>query len=198
MNTSSQKPFKTTNFIFWTGLISAVLLVLVYAYLFYTARSIGRHNAELSAEAQVLENQASEVGELKQSLASIQVRRPVLVSYFIDAADIVPFLETIEGYGRQTNIATKFSTFVFKKAPDMLAVSMSAEGSFTDLYHFMALLEAAPYQISMTNVDVQAKTPKGLDGDKAAPTVWEAQISLAVTSITGVPKDSPKATTPKK
>ncbi len=187
MEHESQKPFKTTSFIFWGTLAVALLAFLVYAYLFSTVKSTGEHNAALSAEVETLEGQASEVGELKRDLALVQARQPVLVSYFIDANDIVPFLETIEGYGAETNVTTKFNTFVFKRAPDMLAVSMAANGSFADLYHFMALLEAAPYEISMTNVNVVA-TAAG----------WEAQISLAVTSITGVPKDSPKATTTKK
>ncbi len=200
MNSGSQKTFKTTTFIFWIALAAIVVMMAVYAYFFHTVRSIGEHNAALSAEATTLEDQASQAGDLKKSLSLIQARQPVLASYFIDAADIVPFLETIEGYGRQTNITTKFSTFVFKRAPDMLAVTMTADGSFTDLYHFMALLEAAPYEISMTDVSVEAQSPKGLqaEGSATGAAGWEAQISLAVTSITNVPKDAPKVAVPKK
>lgn len=197
MNNESEKPFRTSSLIFSLTLIAALLMCVVYAYLFDVIKKTGEGNASLERETVTLEGQASQVGELKRSLAVIQERRPVLVSYFIDATDIVPFLETIEGYGRQTNVTTKFNTFTFKKSPDMLAVSMVADGSFTDLYHFMALLEAAPYEINMTNVDVQAQIPKGLDPatvKNSAPAVWEANISMAVTSITGVPKDAVKAT----
>jgi Tfp pilus assembly protein PilN len=191
MHNENLKPFKNTTAIFWATLGAAIVLIAAYIYLYYQIKTIGEHNTALSAETKILESQESEVGELKKSLSAIQARQPVLVSYFIDASDIVPFLETIEGYGRKTNVEAKFTTFVFKKAPDVLAVTMTATGSFTDLYHFMALLEAAPYSISMTNVDVQAKSLKGLQADdqSVGSTEWEAQISLAVTSITGVPKD---------
>ena len=195
MNNESQKPFKTSSVIFWLTLIAALFMCFVYAYLFHTIRVIGQDDASLDAETTTLEGQASEVDVLKKNLASIQERQPVLTSYFIDASDIVPFLETIEGYGRQTNVATKFNTFTFKKAPDMLVVSMVADGSFTDLYHFMALLEAAPYEITMNTADVEAQLPKGLEANQktTAPTGWEANITLSVTSITNVPKDAPKA-----
>ena len=196
MNNLSEKPIRVTNTIFVAIVIAALCVIGAYGYLFNTIKTIGEQNAALEVETNTLEAQASQVGELKKDLALIQARRPVLVSYFIDASDIVPFLETIEGYGKQTNVKTKFNTFVFKKTPDMLAVSMVADGSFTDLYHFMALLEAAPYEIGMTSVNVQAQKPKGLDASKgqvAGPAVWEAQISLAVTSITGVPKDAVKS-----
>ncbi len=214
MNNGSQQPFKTTNLIFWLTLASVLVMAGVYAYLYVTVRSIGENNAALAAEANTLEGQASQVGQLKQELSLIQTRQPELVSYFIDASDIVPFLETIEGYGRQTNVTTKFNTFVFKKAPDQLAVTLVADGTYTDLYHFMALLEAAPYEISMTSADVSAVNPKGLQATTttttatgtgtaktptaSVPDTWEAQISLSVLSITNVPKDAPKATVPKK
>ena len=200
MNNASHKPLKYSTVIFWATFGVFVLMCFVYGYLFHTIRQTGLAGAALEAETSTLEDQASEAGEIKKNLSLIQARQPVLASYFIDASDIVPFLETIEGYGRQTNVTTKFNTFTFKRAPDMLAVSMVADGSFTDLYHFMALLEAAPYEITMTSADVQAQLPKGLKPDEqsAAVTGWEAQINLSITSITNVPKDAVKATAPKK
>ncbi len=189
MKKSTLKPFKLTNLIFWGSLVGLLLVLFVYWRVYVAVRAIGQNNAALTAETATLEDQASKAGELKKSLATVQERQPVLASYFIDANDIVPFLETIEGYGRTTDVAVKFTMFTFKNSPDKLVVTLSAEGAFANLYHFMALLEAAPYQLNISSVNVMelgsvAQDPKL----KVVPVrTWQALISVDVTSITGVP-----------
>jgi hypothetical protein len=177
MSSSTPKQFRTTSIAFWASLTILVAAAFLYVFLYQATRSVGSSNALLQAETTVLEGEQSEVGSLKRDLAANQARQPVLVSYFIDAADIVPFLETVEGYGRTTNVAVKFDTVDIKRAPDQLAVTLTGEGSFTNLYRFIALVEAAPYELTFTNASVEKS---GTSGE------WQARLSLAVTSITGV------------
>ena len=125
---------------------------------------------------------------MRQSLADTQEKQKTLTSYFIDASNIVPFLETVEGYGKTTNVATNFDTVDTKKSPDRLDVELTADGSFVNLYRFVALLESAPYEFTITKADIHLAVPLGFQAVGNGPHSggWEAKIALSVTSITGV------------
>lgn len=188
MKISKLKPFRTTKLVFWLSLAGAIVALGLYVYLFYTVQKIGQHTAALTAETRTLEAEESEVGKLKKDLAANQARQPILVSYFIDASDPVPFLETIEGYGRATNVTVKFDTVDIKRAPNQLAVTLTSDGNFADLYRFMALVESAPYEFAITNADIRSVIPAGLTPAQKSGHVnaWQARISISVFSVTGV------------
>jgi len=128
------------------------------------------------------------VGQFRKNLTATEEQRQKLSSYFIDAKDIVPFLETIEGYGTDTGIEVTFSSVDIKKTPSRLDVGIFAEGDFDDLYRFLSLLEAAPYEITFTEVDVHSNVIEGLvpTGTQPYSAAWSAAITLSVLSISGV------------
>jgi Tfp pilus assembly protein PilN len=180
--------------IFWTTLLGALLLIAVYAYLYHMIGTIGQNISLLQSQTQVLETQQSEVDQLKKNLAATQVSQQTLQSYFIDASDIVPFLETLEGYGKNANVVVKYQTVQIAGSPAELEVALTADGSFVDVYRFIASLEAAPYEFSITSATVESQGPNP-DPNAKGPQVitWDAAINLSVASISGV---SAKTATP--
>ena len=193
MKNSQTKPFRQTKIVFFFSLLGVVISAGIYMYIFHMITTIEQETSVLIQDTNTLSAKESQIGVLKKNLQANQEREPALLSYFIDANDIVPFLETIEGYGRSTNVAVQFSTVDIKPAPDQLVASFKGVGSFTNLYRFMALLEAAPYEFTINNATIQSSgSPSGVavKGQPAPGISWEADISLSVTSVSGVPKAS--------
>lgn len=183
--TSVQSIRTTRKALSIAGALLAVA-VLAYVYLFYSLKSASRHVADLTAETTALELQESEIGQLRKNLTATEERREKLASYFITSGDVVPFLETVEGYGRSLSVTTKFEKVEVRKDPDQLYVSLVAQGSFVDIYRFLALIEAAPYEIVVSNARVSSMVPPGLDPVGTGPHSqgWEARVMLSVISIT--------------
>ena len=116
-------------------------------------------------------------------------RRAALVSYFVDAHNPVPFEETIERYGTQTNTPVSFNGLEVKSNPNRLDVSFNVRGNFADLYKFFALLESSPYEFSVNNVNMQLAVPIGFLPTGAgahSKNDWQAMVSMSVYSISGV------------
>ena len=197
MDHSRQRPFTTTSFIFGLALATALVGWALYAYLFHEVSAIAHQTVALTSEnAQLSDEQSMEV-ELKNDLAANQARQPVLNSYFVDATDPVPLFETIESYGQETNVTATIDSVDIKKSPNRLVVSVTGDGNFADVYRFVALLEAAPYEFSVSSASVRsiaaaptnAPAPAAGKAAKAAApteTQWETKLTLSILSVTGI------------
>jgi len=180
------KPFQKIHATLWRAIFFAVVLLAAYGYFFYTVYATRQHVALLTKETSVLQAEESESSQIKKQVADTDERRTALVSYFIDAKDPVPFEETIEGYGTKTNTTVLFDGLEIKNDPDRLDASFNVEGSFSDIYRFLQLLETAPYDFSVSNMNLQVSVPSGFTPVGTGPhskTDWQARILLSVYSI---------------
>ena len=204
MDHSRQKPFQTTRFIFGASLVAMLAGWGLYAYLFHDVSVIGRETVTLTNENAKLQSEQSKEVELKNDLAANQARQPVLNSYFVDATDPVPLFETIEGYGRDTGVTVTIDSVDIKKSPNRLVVSVTGDGAFSDIYRFIALLEAAPYEFSFSSASVRSAAtqtkqpvtptvPGKATAQPAAPTAtpWEVKMTLSIVSVTGITSATP-------
>ena len=164
------------------------MLVLVigggYAYAFLHVRALNQQSATLATETAALEKQESDIGQLRLNVKATDENLQNLNTHFIHTSDPVPFLTTVEDYGRTASVSTKFDAVSVDKKPDRLIVSITAQGTFPAIYKFLSLLEAAPYQIAFSEVNVQSFSASATPNSKQKPqTIWEAHIALAVLSI---------------
>ena len=179
-------PFETTRTSFWAMLAVALVSVAAYAYLFVTLRDINARNAELTRESETLVAEQSQAAAIRDTLAKTDASRATISSYFIDADNVVPLLETVEGYGTRAAVTTKFSNVLLQPKPRAVTVTVDAIGSFTNVYRFVSMLEAAPYELQITSAQVQTYLPPG----QQEPTVpgvsdWDATVTFSVLSVNG-------------
>ncbi len=176
----------TQKLIFATILL--VVSIFLYGYLFSHVISLTKSNSVLATEVRRIEDQESKITILKRAVLSTEESRKILTSYFIDSKDIVPFLEKVEEYGRDTSVSVKFINVDIAKSPKRLNLMLNAEGQFTNLYRFLALLESVPFEVVFNTFDIKAlpsEVPTGV-GKQSLPVNWEATVNLSVLSITGV------------
>lgn len=186
MHIETPKTFKSTRMIFAVAMVVFVLSVGIYGYFFYALKSTSRTAANLETEVKSLQAQESEIGVLRKNLAATEESRAKLVSYFIQTNDIVPFLETVESYGRGVNVSTEFEDVKVVDKPTSIVLTVVGKGSFANIYRFVSLVEAIPYEISVQSASVQSLIPAGLspDGPGTHGDQWEVRLSLTVTSVT--------------
>ncbi|MEI6316489.1 MAG: hypothetical protein WCO65_02045 [bacterium] len=180
------KPFQKIHTTLVRAVLFAVLCLIGYGYFFFVVHQTRQNVALLTRETAVLENEQSQSSQIKSQLNQTDERRSTLVSYFIDVKNPVPFEETIEGYGIKTNTTVLFNGLEVKKDPARLDTSFTVEGSFADMYHFFALLESAPYDFSISNLNIQTSVPVGFQpAGKGIHTKndWQARVLMSVYSI---------------
>ena len=139
------KPFKKINSTLFKAVVCTLVFLFGYGYFLYTVNTTRQNVLSLTKETAVLEAEESEAGQIKKELTATEAKRSVLVSYFVDVNNPIPFEETIESYGKKTNTTVSFQGLEVKKTPSRLDTSFTVGGSFVDLYKFFALLESAPY-----------------------------------------------------
>ena len=188
MITPDTKPFRITRRVLTVSVLFFTIALCIYAWFVFVLQITTKHISSLGKQVEILQTQEREVGTLKQELAAMEERQKQLSSYFIDVDNIVPFLETIENYGHQTNVTTKFDSFEIHKDPNRLDVALVADGSFADIYRFFALIENTPYATRLNTASLDLAVPLGFAPQGTGPhsSGWEAHATLSVFSITGV------------
>ena len=170
------KPFQKINKTIVASVIFAGVVFAGVGYFFSLEKAQRQDVASLTKEIAVLTVEESQANKIKKQLSETDAKRSVLVSYFVDVNNPVPFEEAIENYGLQTNTKVNFEGLEVKKSPKSLNSAISVSGNFTNIYRFLALLESAPYELSVTNLDLQS----------ADAGLWKARISLSVYSVNGI------------
>ena len=183
------KPFKKIHTTLIWAVFVAVMCLLAYACAFYMVNDARANVQSLTSQTATLEREQSEASQIKQQLTDTDAKRLTLVSYFVDVHNPIPFEETIEGYGKNTNTQVLFEGLEVQQSPNRLDASFTVNGSFADIYKFLALLETAPYESSINSLSVQLSSPFNMPGSTNAVTgkpEWQARVTMSVYSVSGV------------
>lgn len=177
--------FKNARLILVASFLLFIAFGVAYGYIYFTIQNISYKTQGLAEEVSMLSAQEATVGVLKSSLASTKEKQTTIHSFFVDSTNIVPFLETIEGYGTNANVSVKFVNVAINPSPASLNVSLTAVGSFPALYHFLALLEAAPYELGINTATIQSVPSTQVATKKGPPPPddWQGNISLSIYSV---------------
>ena len=186
MDRSRQITFQKTDFLLAAAVILALAAWGAYAYLFHETHAAGREDAALAGQSLALQAEQSQASGLAGKLAADSADEPELASYFVDATDPAPLFAALEGYGAEVGVTVAVSSADVKREPDRLVVTLKSDGSFASTYRFLSLVEAAPYDFSLTNAKValvpDATAKAGKPVAKAAPE-WEATMTVSITTV---------------
>ena len=183
------KPFKKIPVTLSLMVLITVVAFCSYGYFFIILSQTRQSVGELTNNISVLESEQSETDQIQKQLSDVDARHTVLASYFVDVNDPVPFEEAIEGYGKQTNVQVSFQGLQVNTAPNSLVTSFSTQGTFANTYRFLALVESAPYELSIDTIGLQSAGPVAPNPAVKASTaanVWNTNISLSIYSVTGI------------
>ncbi len=117
-----------------------------------------------------------------------------LLSSVVPANGSVSFISMIEGLAKQAHAGVRIQNVsiasVTKVAPsastsnfDALVLNLSVQGSWNDVYTFLAMLETLPYKVRLNNISLNQavySTPSANGHSTSAQSFWSGTLTLSV------------------
>ncbi len=178
-------------------IVAAVCVLVSAGALFGLWWGVQRTQASIGALTEVINAsstyQASEalrerrVEETKQQRADVD-------AYFADVSALVPFLEQVEGLARIAGVTSKVDSVSEETRPlsdiqsgkdkkatyGVVNVTVSFEGSWTQAYRFLSLIEHIPYASRIERAEL-SKVEDTSDAEKRAG--WKGFVVFTVAKL---------------
>jgi len=148
------------------------LALLAYGFFFYHINQKNVRAAALGEEIAL----ASETENLARSLTSLlsgtEAARTEFSRYFITHDSIVVFIERVERLGKNSGVAVSFSSV--EEGKGRFTAYLTMEGGFANVYRFLELLEAMPYELEVARFTISVP-PLPLQKEGA---LWEGEATI--------------------
>lgn len=164
----------------FAGLLAYGVLLFLVVRNIDTAMSA---SAELSGES----NKEASLRLLKKSVNDTEEARAKISAHFVSEDGTVSFIEKVESLGGISHAQVVLrSVSIEGEKNDMLKLELSAIGSFSEVFHFLALAENLPFKTLFEKTSM-LKLPKEKGDSK-----WEAVATLDLLSFGGTASTSNK------
>ena len=163
------------------GVVSMGVTVGAYVWLLGKVQSTAADAALLVEEGTLLAAQNEQTQAVRRVVRATQQEREKLNSYFITDGGIVGFLESIEALGAFSSADVRIVSVEEGNPIDKdklikpLFVDVELSGSFSEVFHTLALIESFPRAMSVRTVRL-TQVPKQL--------IWQATVGIQVLKIT--------------
>ena len=161
------------------GIAAALFALSVAGYVFayFTVTGMGAQVALLDAEIAVKGEELKNIQEARSALTALAAREANIQAYFIEDAELVSFLEHVgsvgESFGARVEVLG-VSESTLEDARSAISLSLQVSGSFDAVMRTVGALEHAPYDITLSNLAIDA-----VERDEAG-SVWAAQVSYEI------------------
>ena len=151
MNSNSSK---TQNYLTTTSVILLLSLVC-YGVFFYLVSINEKQMLALEKDLLVLRKNETRATSERSVLNSTEKDRALLYKYFIDPNNIVVFIEKLESLASISDSRISLSSVdIDKNKKNLLKLNFSVNGSFEQVFHFLALLESLPFEINIKSFNL--------------------------------------------
>ena len=131
-----------------------------YMWLFTKVNDTIREAAIISESAQLLSAQNAYTQTIRKIVRDTSDEREKINSYFVTDEGLVSFLEDIEGLGTRAGVNLEVQSVSVGNTIDKdglvspLRLSLESEGTITEIYYILSLLEAYPKALSVRRVQI--------------------------------------------
>lgn len=171
-------------------LVSATAFFIFSCFMFfflYRQIELNSYKSETVLNSWGQETQRrAEITSLNYSMKSIDGEIKQLNQHFISSSDVVPFLNTVEGWGPKVNVNVEILSVDASSDNKELNVVINASGSFEGVYKFLNLLENSPYEINIYFLDLKKKEDFNVsDSNKKINSnpKWELDLKIKLLSF---------------
>ncbi len=175
-----------TILIFSTSIILLIISIMVLVFFFKIIENKNKHTGVVlttlsnkiteKVNSQAIEKRAANINETKEAINS----------YFVNGKEIDSFINYLENLGIISGVELKVDSFeISPGSKNILIVSISTEGTFSNVMKALVFIENAPYKIHVmrTSFD-QQQVFSNLDSKNSkksiVSTVWKSEISFSV------------------
>ncbi len=171
------KNISTTQKITITIILFMVVALFGYVQLYKYVRSQQEKLVTLEQELHSVDVVSESQQEVRHFLDETASDREEFNKYFVSIEDPTPFLEQIDMIAQTASTAVEVSELDMKYVDDDKLLSkypkelqkevqliLSVEGEWSEVYHFLVLLEQLPYALSILNVAFSLENEEMLGG----------------------------------
>ena len=175
--------------------VSAIVIALLGIMVFIGMRITINEQVTRTLQEKIIteEQQSTEFTTLTKTIKATEAQNAQLAKYVLTPEDVVPFLTTLEQVGKDTNTEVVLTTVAVEQKketiPAHLAVTLTATGSFENVYRTLRTFEALPYEHTITSVIFTAGGAQGFKNSTTSKTVmptealWKLSLSFTITSV---------------
>lgn len=173
------------------ALLSLITTLAVIGVLVFFFVIIKHKNEHTSAVLTTLENKIQKkknIHTLSDKIAEVEPIRSTLNSYFVNPGEIDSFVGYLENLGTESGAPVKVeSVEISPLTKNTIIVQISSEGDFSNVLQALALLENAPYTITIQQsyinkrMQTVTETVKGVQKSKQVP-IWHSDITFTLLS----------------
>lgn len=175
--------------------VSAIVIALLGIMVFIGMRIKANEQVTQLLQEKIIteEQQSTEFTTLTKTIKATEAQNAQLAKYVLTPEDVVPFLTTLEQVGKDTTTEVVLTTVAVEQKkeaiPAHLAVTLTATGSFENVYRTLRTYEALPYEHTIESVTLTAAGAQGFKNNipskTAIPTepLWKLALSFTITSV---------------
>ena len=157
----------------------SLLLFGFYIFFYVHIQSMEEATHAAIIEARQLQQRSDELTNLNSVVRNIDAKKKALGGFFVasDREQFVQFLEDIEAIGDSSGASVSVKPVGdadMKGVVDELGLDLFVEGSWSDVYYFLTLLENFPMKLTITGVSFNEQPDEE---------TWRGTVSIKVLQI---------------
>ena len=163
-------------------ILTVIMLVLVslYIFVFYLIRNEDKKTSLLEQNFSLMAKKEELMLSEQSIIRETEEKRKDIDKYFINQGNVVVFIEKLESLGAISGGKVSLSSVdIDKSRKNVLKANLSVSGGFSELFHFLSLLEAIPFEINIKHISLTSYMPTGpLAQDKKNKSEWDMNLSI--------------------
>lgn len=182
------KQFKTTKQILALTMILAIASVVFYVLFFNNVKGKNETISTIINDIDIAIQKETRLKSAKDIIKDTETGRGKLDTYFIDNEEIIDFIEEIEKIGRDIGVEIEIISVSISDSKiqrdnisEVLNLDLKAEGKWSSVFHFLALIEKMPFKINISKINLQVVYN---DGDKKNSSgIWKGFFSISAIKL---------------
>lgn len=169
--------------------LSAAIALVALAVLIFFFKTIENKNKHTSVVLTTLADKVKQKENMKsliEKVNKVSEMSDTINSYFVNSKEVDSFINYLENLGSSAGVELEVQNFdVSTISKDVLNVTISTKGSFSNTMKTLILIENAPYKINITKTfldqGVESLNSDPKDPQKQTNTsFWRSEISFNV------------------
>ncbi len=165
------------------ALAAVVFLVAcgVYAFALYTVVRIQNTVGTLGDKVALETKEQSRLTAARSILASSASQRASLATYLLKRDDVASFIDELSRLQAASGTSMDVRSVDAKKggvgkAAEELGLTVAVSGSWSQVMHFLSLIESLPYGVGITSIDFVNRS----QSDPKKKAIWDGLFALSV------------------
>ncbi len=143
------------------ALFIAVTLLCAWGVLFYFVVVQARDIALITQKTARMEQEELIAQQMKLSVERDIASYLLVDGYFFSSSTLVFFIEELESVAQQTGVTATIESLAQDEKKNSVALSLTARGSYSAVFRFIAALESSPNLIHVEGISLSRGVGKG-------------------------------------